>query len=109
MADRTERTNAKCPVGRSPLCSVVLDGFTSIIDMTFGPDGRLYVAQIDDASWFALGAEGGSVHACTPATGACAEIVSGIPMLTSITFRDDDLWGVVSALVPGLRDVVPLT
>lgn len=100
--------NAKCPVGRSPLCSVVLDGFTSIIDMTFGPDGRLYVAQIDDASWFALGAAGGSVHACTLATGACEEIVSGIPMLTSITFRGDELWGVVFALVPGLTDVVPL-
>jgi hypothetical protein len=101
--------NAECPVGRSPLCSVVLDGFTSIIDMTFGPDGRLYVAQLDDASWFALGAEGGSVHACTLATGVCEEIVSGIPMLTSITFRGDDLWGVVFALVPGFTDVVPLT
>jgi len=33
--------NSKC--GQSPLCSVVLDGFASVIDLVFGTDGRLYV------------------------------------------------------------------
>lgn len=104
--------NAKC--GQSPLCSVAIDGRTSIIDLQFGPDGNLYVAQIDDASFFALefgdgsAAVGGSVHACSVATGACSEVVSGVPILTSIAFRDGDLWGAVFALVPGLVDVVPL-
>jgi hypothetical protein len=35
-------------------------------------------------------------------------VVSGIPMLTSIAFRGNTLWGVTWALVPGLADVVPL-
>jgi hypothetical protein len=40
--------------GESKKCTVVLDGFTSIIDLAFGPDGRINVAQIDDASWLAM-------------------------------------------------------
>lgn len=104
--------NAKC--GQSPLCSVVIDGRTSIIDLQFGSDGNLYVAQIDDASFFALefgdgsAAIGGSVHSCSVTTGVCSEVVSGIPILTSIAFRGDDLWGAIFGLVPGLGDVVPL-
>ena len=105
--------NAKC--GQSPLCSVVFDDFTSVIDLAFGPDGRLNVAQIDDASWFALEigegelAVGGSVHACDLSTKDCEEVVSGVPILTSIAFRDDDsLWGSTWSLVPGMADVVPL-
>lgn len=102
--------NAKC--GQSPLCAVVLDGFTSIIDLAFGPDGRLNVAQLDDASFLALelGASvGGSVHACNLATKACSTVVSGEPILTSIAFRTDgSLWAAINALVPGAADVVQL-
>lgn len=104
--------NVRC--GESPLCSVALDGFTSVIDLAFGPDGRLYVAQIDDASWAAVelpvpGALGGSVHACNLTTKACTTVVSGVPMLTAITFRTDgSLWGVVNALIPGAADVIQL-
>jgi hypothetical protein len=105
--------NAKC--GKSPLCKVALDGFTSIIDLAFGPDGRLNVAQLDDASWAAIeitdgvGALGGSVHACNLATKACQTVVSGIPILTSIAFRgDNSLWGATWSLVPGQADVVQL-
>jgi hypothetical protein len=101
--------NLHCP---SKYCTAVLDGFTSILDLEFGPDGRLYVAQIDDASWLAMEfgqGVGGSVHACDLATGDCDEIVSGIPMLTAITFRQDgSLWGTVNSLIPGLADVVQL-
>jgi hypothetical protein len=102
--------NARC--GQSPLCTVALDGFTSIIDLAFGPDGRLNIAQLDDASWFALGspsAVGGSVHACNLTTTACQTVVDGVPILTSITFRASGLWGSVWALAPGLADVVELT
>lgn len=107
--------NAKC--GQSPFCSVAFDGLTSVIDLTFGPDGRLYVAQIDDASWLAveLAAEGlevavgGSVHACDLETNTCEEVVSGVPILTSIAFRDDgSLWGSIWSLVPGMGDVIEL-
>lgn len=102
--------NARC--GQSPLCTVALDGFTSIIDLAFGPGGRLYVAQLDDASDFALGSpasEGGSVHACELATEACQTVIDGVPILTSITFRGSALWGSILALVPGAADVVPLS
>lgn len=104
--------NVHCP---SKQCTVALDGFTSVIDLAFGPDGRLYVAQIDDASWAAVeifegqGAVGGSVHACDLKTKVCTDVVSGIPILTSITFKHDaSLWGSIWALVPELADVVQL-
>ncbi len=96
----------------SPACSVVVTGRTSIIDLAFGPDSKLYVAQLDDASWLAVeggGGVGGSVHACDVATGACQTVVSHVPILTSIAFRGSTLWGSIWALVPGLADVVPLT
>ncbi len=90
--------NVRC--GESKKCTVVLDGFTSIIDLAFGPDGRLNVAQIDDASWLAmeLGAGvGGSVRACNLQTKACSTVVSANPaltfMLTSIVYRGSALWG----------------
>ena len=97
--------------GTSPACSVVASGLTSIIDLAFGPDGKLYVAQLEDASWLALeggGGVGGSVHACDLATGSCQTVVSHVPILTSIAFRGSTLWGVIWALVPGRADVVPL-
>lgn len=102
--------NARC--GRSPLCTVAFDGFTSIIDLAIGPDGRLYVAQLDDASWLALGTPaqaGGSVHACNLTTNACETVIDRVPILTSITFRPSGLWGSILALAPGMADVVKLT
>jgi hypothetical protein len=98
--------------GTSPACSIVTTGLTSIIDLVFGPDGKLYVAQLDDASWLAVeggGGLGGSVHACDVTTGSCQTVVSHVPILTSIAFRGTTLWGAVWALVPGHADVVPLT
>ena len=73
--------NVQC--GESKKCTLVLDGFTSIIDLTFGPDGRLNVAQIDDASWLAMEVGvglGGSVRSCDLATddvsGECDEVAA---------------------------------
>jgi hypothetical protein len=104
--------NAQC--GKSPLCSVALEGLTSVIDLAFGRDGRLNVAQIDDASFLAAeagsGAVGGSVHACNLTTKRCETVVSGKPALTGITFRGDgSLWGTTNALTPGAADVLKLT
>jgi hypothetical protein len=102
--------NARC--GHSTKCSVVFEGLTSIIDLAFGPDGRLYVAQIDDAGWLAMEmgvGVGGSVRACDLETGSCDEVVSGVPMLTSIAFRGATLVGTRFALVPGSADVVVLS
>jgi hypothetical protein len=90
---------------------VVVSGLTAIIDLQFGPDGKLYVAQLEDNGVGALeggGGVGGSVHACDVATGSCTTVVSGIPILTAIAFRGTTLWGAILALVPGQADVVPL-
>lgn len=106
--------NAKC--GQSPLCSVVLDGRTSIVDLAFGSDGRLYVAQIDDRSFLVVELAafagvplelGGSVLACNLATQACEEVVADEPVLTAITFRSSGLWGATNSFFPG-TDVTPL-
>lgn len=78
--------------GRSPLCSVAFDGFTSIVDLSFGPDGTLYVAEMGEKSWFVvelllfeslpvdLGL--GTINACD---GGCSVEVGGIPLLSAIT------------------------
>jgi hypothetical protein len=104
--------------GTDPACSIVVTGRTAIIDLQFGPDGRLYVAQLDDAgvgAFESMAGVGGSVHACTVTTGACEEIVAGMPMLTAIAFRGDELWGTIWSLIPEAApppfsaDVIPLT
>jgi hypothetical protein len=111
---RIEPSARAAECGKSPRCSVALDGLTSVIDLAFGRDGRLDVAQIDDASFLAAetgsGAVGGSVHACNLKTKRCETVVSGKPTLTGITFRQDgSLWGTTNALIPGAADVVKLT
>jgi hypothetical protein len=106
--------NATC--GVSPLCTLALDGLTSIVKLAFGPDGRLYAAQIDDQSWLVPelaafeGAPfplGGSVVACDLVTTNCQTVVSGLPVLTTITFRSDGLWGATNSFFPG-TDVIQL-
>lgn len=101
--------------GNSPDCVKVFDGgFTSIIDLTFGADGMLYVAELDEASWFALeGAPaqsvGGTVNACDVATLQCTVIASGIPMLTSVVEdANGTLWVTRNALIPSDAEVVQI-
>jgi hypothetical protein len=100
---------AEC--GNSPDCTLVFDGgFTSIIDLAIGPDGRLYVAELDEASWAGLEIfgvmEGGTINACDVATLDCEEVATGIPMLTAITFGNDGtLWATRNALIPGQAEV----
>jgi hypothetical protein len=100
---------AEC--GSSPDCELVFDGgFTSIIDVAFGPDGRLYVAELDEASWAGLEIfgvmEGGTINACDVGTLVCEEVATGIPMLTAITFGNDGtLWATRNALIPGAAEV----
>ena len=97
--------------GASPDCQIVFDGgFTSIIDLAFGPDGRLYVVELDEASWLApeLGiVTGGSINACDLSTLSCQEVATGIPLVTAITFgKKEQLWATQNALVPGAATVV---
>lgn len=107
-----DATGAMC--GSSPDCVKAFDGgFTSIIDMDFGKNGILYVAEMDAKSWlaaeFGFGA-GGTIKACNPQTLQCEVIASGIPLLTAITIdKKDNLWATRNALVPGEAEVVQIT
>lgn len=100
--------------GSSPDCEKVFDGgFTSIIDLAFGPDGRLYVAELDERSWFAAevlhAGVGGTVNACDTASGTCEEVATGIPLLTAITFgKDGSLHATRNALIPPLAEVIEI-
>ncbi len=102
-------TGEMCP---SPKCVKVFDGgFTSIIDLAFGPDGKLYVAEMDEASWAAVeifhDGVGGTISACDVVTMTCSEVATDIPILTAITLsRDGTLWATKNALIPGLAEVI---
>lgn len=104
-----DASGAEC--GTSPDCVAVFDGgFTSIIDLAFGPDGRLHVAELDEGSWAAVeifgSPVGGTINACDVATQSCGEVSSGIPLLTAITFgKDGSLWATRNALSPDQAEV----
>lgn len=88
---------AVCP---SAACTVVAGGFTSIMDLAFGPDGTLYVVEFDEAGWvgiegngFAKTPAGGTVNACNVTTGACSVKASGLSLPTAIAVdRAGGLW-----------------
>lgn len=109
---RVAQDAAGAVCGSSPDCVKVFEGgFTSIIDLAFDSNGMLYVAELDEQSWFAVevlgGGVGGSINACDVDALTCTEIASGIPILTAITFgKDGTLWATENALIPGVADVV---
>lgn len=92
-----------CP---SDDCEMILDGFTSIIDLELGPGGDLYVVEYDENGWlwafFGVPQEAGTVDRCpfpltgTDASTACAPAVFGeetleeLPYPSAIAF---DKWG----------------
>ena len=94
-------------------CTLVADGFTSIVDLTFGSDGTAYVTELDEASWFAVevatdGMEGGTVNTCDSTTWVCTEEATGLTMPMAVAINEAGAFVVVSALVPGETAVVPL-
>jgi hypothetical protein len=100
--------------GTSADCTVIADGFTSIIDLKFGWDGTLYVVELDEGSWFALEEEaplGGTVNACKRQAGSwiCDVKAGGLLMPTAATvdFRGK-VRVVTNALIPGAAGVVTL-
>jgi hypothetical protein len=101
--------HAEC--GDNPACTVVADGFTSIVDLTFGPDGTLYVVEIDEASFFAVQLEvfsglpgrtlGGTVNACNSSTWTCTAVATGLPIpIAAAVDRDGTVYVAISALEP---------
>jgi hypothetical protein len=101
--------SAEC--GVSPQCVKVFDGgFTSIIDLAFGRDGKLYVAELDEGSWAAVEIfqtpQGGTINACRVRSGTCTEVETDVPILTSIAFgKHGRLWATRNALIPGQVEV----
>jgi len=82
-----------CP---SADCEVAFDGFTSIMDLTFGPSADLYVVEYDEGGWLTAVSpatpQGGTVNRCDVVTGSCSvaelggEELSGLTFPTAITF-----------------------
>lgn len=101
---------AQC--GASPDCVKVFDGgFTSIIDLAFGPDGLLYVTELDEKSWAAVEIfgtpSGGTINACSLIWGFCFEVADDVPVPTAIAFdKSGALWSTQRALDPGNAEVV---
>jgi hypothetical protein len=96
--------------GTDPECTLVADGFTSIVDLTFAPDGTAYVVEFDEASWFAVELEagaGGTINACDPATWVCTEEATGLLMPFGIAATaSGGVYAAVSILVPGAAEVI---
>lgn len=104
--------HAQC--GTSPACTVVADGFTSIVDLAFGPDGRLYVDEFDEASsgavelaiFFGLPSQmvGGTVNVCNPADWSCSEVATGLSMPIAVAVNKTGKVSVaVDALTPDVK------
>ncbi|HSJ23242.1 MAG TPA: ScyD/ScyE family protein [Longimicrobiales bacterium] len=101
--------NVVCP---SDDCRELVSGLTSVVDLAFGPDGMLYVAEMDANGWFAgaiLGMRaGGRVSRCDPTTGACDVVAEDLTLPGAITFdRRGDAWilenGTVAPMVRRLE------
>ena len=73
--------HAVCSQGSGDPCEVAITGLTSVVDLAFGPDGLLYVAEFDTAGWLAP-SRGGAVLACDVSgrlpieRSGCDEVVS---------------------------------
>lgn len=109
---RVERGARHAECGTSPACSVVADGFTSIIDLSSGRDGTVYVTEFDEASWFAVEigkGEGGTVNECNPGSWSCSELATGLlmPIATTVGKRGE-VYAAIKVLIPGEAEVIRL-
>jgi hypothetical protein len=97
-------------------CTVVADGFTSIVDITFDSAGIAYVVELDEASWAAVEIvqdkmAGGTVNECTTSITpwTCTQRATSLTMPMAVAANSSDaLFAVVSALIPGEAKVVEL-
>jgi len=92
---------------------VVASGFTSIVDVTFGQNGSVYVVEIDEASAAAIelgvGGQGGTVNKCSFPGWTCNAVATGltIPIAAAVD-RSGTVFVAVSALVSGAAKVIAL-
>lgn len=86
--------NVTCP---STACTVAFDGLTSVIDLEFGPDGSLYVVEMDVNGWFQaavlLNPAGGRIQRCDTGTGACSVVGQATLPVGAVAFdRSGTAW-----------------
>lgn len=101
-----------CP---SADCTQVLGGLTSVVDMEFGPDERLYVVELDALGWFAIEvlggtmAAGGRVKACDVDASTCEVVAEGLSLPLGLTFDAEGVpWIAENASLGGAGSVHPL-
>src|SRR3954454_2714529 len=93
--------HTQCGNGVLDACRVVGRGFTSIVDLTAGPGGWLYVTELDENSWLSVeGAfpqRGGTIDACRLVDGAlsCHEVATGLNMVTGTALRNGKLYATI--------------
>lgn len=105
-----------CP---SAACTQVIGGLNSVVDLAFGPDGTLYAAELDDASWIAVEVfsgggplfpvAGGTIKACNVGTGACSTLATGLSLPSALTVaRDGRVWVAQNSSIPGVASIGPV-
>jgi hypothetical protein len=92
-------------------CSIVADGFTSIVDLNIGRHGTVYVTEFDEATWFAIEAgipgEGGTVNECNPRSWSCSELETGLLMSIATTeAKRGRVYTAIKVLIPGEAEVI---
>jgi hypothetical protein len=109
--------HAEC--GTSPACSVVYSDFTSIIDLAFGPDGKLYVVEFEEATWLAVelfafyglpvALHGGTISTCDADGGGCSEVLGSVMFPTAVAVDKKGAgYATVGALIYGAAEVIAL-
>ncbi len=99
-----------CP---SDACAAVLHGLTSIVNLAFGPDGTLYVVELDEAGWLATQgaggttpAAGGAVKACDVSADTCSVVADGLDLPAGIAVgADGTVWISENESIPGTAHV----
>ncbi|MFW5927152.1 MAG: hypothetical protein ACOCSR_03795 [Wenzhouxiangella sp.] len=109
----SDARNVKCP---SDHCTKVITGLNSIIDIGFGPDGKLYVVEFERNGFLAAAAPdleiplaGGAVKRCDVGDNSCEVIAGGDGTLFvpgAITFDNrDNLWLLDNVFAPTVRTI----
>lgn len=91
-----DANNVVCTVDSGP-CEVLIDGLTSVIDLAIGPDGLLYVVELDENSWLSAYVPGlavGGTVSSYELDGTPVDVVaSGLSFPSAITFdKQGNLW-----------------
>ncbi len=109
---RIERGTRHAHCGSDPRCTVVADGFTSIVDLAFTPSGKLDVVELDEGGFLPLElgfpGEGGTVDRCELSTGTCSVLAGGLSMPIAVAEKGAATYAIINALVPGGAQVVRL-